>query len=41
LGISPKTVETYRSRIMNKLGIDSLPGRVRFAIRAGLISPES
>jgi len=41
LGISPKTVETYRSRLMNKLDIDSLPGLVKFAIRAGLVSPES
>jgi DNA-binding NarL/FixJ family response regulator len=39
LGISAKTVETYRSRIMLKLGIDSLPGLVRFAIRAGIASP--
>jgi DNA-binding NarL/FixJ family response regulator len=40
LGISPKTVETYRGRLMNKLGIDNLSGLVRFAIRAGLVSPE-
>lgn len=39
LGISPKTVETYRGRIMLKLGIDNLPGLVKFAIRAGIISP--
>jgi DNA-binding NarL/FixJ family response regulator len=36
LGISAKTVETYRARIMLKLGIDNLPGLVRFAIRAGI-----
>jgi DNA-binding NarL/FixJ family response regulator len=41
LGISPKTVETYRGRLMTKLGIDNLSGLVRFAIRAGLISPEA
>jgi RNA polymerase sigma factor (sigma-70 family) len=41
LGISPKTVETYRSRVMTKLGIDNLPGLVKFAIRAGLVSPGS
>jgi DNA-binding NarL/FixJ family response regulator len=41
LGISPKTVETYRSRLMNKLDIDSLSGLIKFAIRAGLVSPES
>ena len=40
LGISPKTVETYRSRLTNKLGIDNLSGLVRFAIRAGIISPD-
>lgn len=40
LGISPKTVETYRSRLMNKLGIDNLSGLVRFAIRAGIVSPD-
>ena len=38
LGISAKTVETYRSRIMLKLGIDNLPGLVKFAIRAGIAS---
>jgi DNA-binding CsgD family transcriptional regulator len=40
LGISTKTVETYRGRVMLKLGIDNLPGLVKFAIRAGLILPE-
>ena len=41
LGISAKTVETYRSRIMLKLGIDNLAGLVRYAMRAGIIPPES
>ena len=40
LFLSPKTVETYRSRLMRKLGIKDLPGLVRFAIRHGLIPPE-
>ena len=40
LGISVKTVETYRGRIMLKLGIDNLPGLVKFAIRAGIISTD-
>lgn len=40
LGISAKTVETYRSRIMLKTGIDNLPGLVKFAIRAGIVLPE-
>jgi len=39
LGISARTVETYRARIMLKLGIDNLPGLVKFAIRVGLVSP--
>lgn len=37
LGISVKTVETYRGRLMLKLGIDSLTGLVLFAVRAGII----
>lgn len=41
LGISHKTVETYRARLQGKLGINDLSGLVRFAIRAGLVSPES
>jgi DNA-binding CsgD family transcriptional regulator len=41
LGIGPKTVKTYRSRLMNKLDIDSLSGLVKFAIRAGIVAPES
>lgn len=38
LCLSPKTVETYRSRIMSKLNIKNLPGLVKFTIRHGLIS---
>jgi DNA-binding NarL/FixJ family response regulator len=41
LGLGVKSVETYRSRLMNKLGIDNVAGLVRFAIRAGLVSPEA
>ena len=40
LGISAKTVETYRSRITMKLGIDNLPGLVKFAIRAGIVTAD-
>lgn len=36
LSLSPKTVETYRSRLMRKLGINDLPTLVRFAIQHGL-----
>ena len=38
LSLSPKSVDTYRSRIMRKLGIGDLPGLVKFAIRHGLTS---
>jgi len=38
LYISPKTVETYRSRLMHKLGISDIPGLVKFAIQHGLTS---
>lgn len=37
LFISPKTVDTYRSRIMEKLGLNHRSELVRFAIRAGLL----
>jgi DNA-binding NarL/FixJ family response regulator len=40
LGISAKTVETYRGRLMFKLGIDNLAGLVKFAIRAGIAPVE-
>ena len=36
LSLSPKTVETYRSRMMEKLGIRDLANLVRFAIRQGI-----
>ena len=36
IGVSPKSVETYRSRVMTKLGIVDLPGLVKFAIRNGI-----
>ncbi len=36
LCLSPKTVETYRSRLMSKLGIHDLPGLVKFAVQHGL-----
>ncbi len=36
LGLSPKTVETYRSRLMRKLGVSNLSGLIRFAIENGL-----
>ncbi len=36
LGLSPKTVDTYRSRLMHKLDITDVPGLVKFAIQYGL-----
>jgi DNA-binding NarL/FixJ family response regulator len=38
LYLSPKTVETYRSRLMRKLDIEDLPTLVKFAIQHGLTS---
>ncbi len=36
LHLSPKTVETYRYRLMQKLNINDVPGLVKFAIQNGL-----
>lgn len=38
LEVSVKTVETHRTRLMERLGIHDVPGLVRFAIRAGIVS---
>ena len=40
LSLSPKTVESYRSRIMAKLDVHDVPALVRLAIREGLISAD-
>lgn len=40
LNLSPKTVESYRSRLMAKLGVDDVTALVRLAIREGLISAD-
>jgi len=37
LFISPKTVDTYRSRIMHKLGLNHRSELVRFALQTGLL----
>lgn len=37
LHLSPKTVDTYRSRSMAKLGLGDVPAMVRWAIREGLV----
>jgi DNA-binding NarL/FixJ family response regulator len=39
LHLSPKTVETYRVRVMRKLGIKDVPALVRFALENGLSPP--
>jgi DNA-binding NarL/FixJ family response regulator len=37
LHLSPKTVDTYRSRIMAKLGVSGVTSLVRLAVREGLV----
>jgi PAS domain S-box-containing protein len=39
LGISYKTADSHRSRILEKLGVHETASMVRYAIRAGLITP--
>jgi len=41
LGLSPKTVETHRAQLMERLGVHDVPGLVRFAVRVGLVDPET
>ncbi len=41
LNVSVKTVETHRSDLMERLNIHDVPGLVKFAIRAGVITVES
>ncbi len=36
LSLSPKSVETYRSRLMEKLGVDNITSLVKFAVEHGL-----
>jgi DNA-binding NarL/FixJ family response regulator len=38
LNLSAKTVDTYRSRLMGKLGVSDVPALVKLALREGLIS---
>ena len=38
LALSPKTVETYRTRIMEKLNLSSRPDLVQYALKRGLLS---
>lgn len=41
LNLSVKTVETHRAQIMDRLGIRDIAGLVRYAMRAGLVPPET
>jgi DNA-binding NarL/FixJ family response regulator len=38
LHVSPKTIETHRKQIMNKLDIHNLPELTKFAIQEGITS---
>ena len=38
LQLSPKTVETYRARMMEKAGVHDIAGVVKFAIQQGVIT---
>lgn len=40
LALSPKTVETYRHRAMQKLGLTNRAELVRYALRAGLLGQD-
>jgi two-component system response regulator NreC len=39
ISVGPKTAESYRARIMQKLGIHHTAGLVRYAVRHGLVQP--
>lgn len=41
LNLSVKTVETHRSLLMDRLDIHDIPGLVGYAMRMGIIPPES
>lgn len=36
LGVSPKTVSTYRARVLAKLGLDSTAALIKYALEGGL-----
>ncbi len=40
LGLSVKTVETYRARVAEKVGLKNRADLVRYALDAGLLAPE-
>lgn len=37
MAVSPRTVETYRKRLMAKIGVHSIAELVRYAVRSGLV----
>jgi DNA-binding CsgD family transcriptional regulator len=39
LGVSVKTAESHRTRLMDKLNIHETAGLVRYALQRGLIQP--
>jgi len=41
LNLSIKTVETHRGELMNRLDIHDVAGLVRYAIRTGIVTPDS
>lgn len=41
LFLSPKTVDTYRSRLMKKMGFKNLSDLIKFALQAGLVPPNA
>ena len=41
MSVSPKTVETHRGAIMERLGIRDVPGLVKFAVAHGLVDLET
>ena len=38
MDISPRTVDTYRKRLMDKLDLHTLADLVRYAVRTGMVS---
>jgi two-component system, NarL family, response regulator NreC len=41
IAVSVKTVETYRSRVVEKLGLRTRTDVIRFAVQMGLLTPEA
>ena len=40
LGLSPKTVDVHRARIMERVGIDDVAGLTLYCVRHGLVDPK-